>query len=258
MAETIRVVHRALAVLRIMNGQSVWTLQELATESGLPKTTLHRILATLEDEGYVAASHPTFYRLTGKTLDLSGAVGVSTICADLSEQIVIDMSRRFSWPLSFAVAEFPFMRVIACGMPYSVAHSARHTSAGRRHWMFTSAVGSAYLSSCSEEDVSNILRAAERFNAISAKPLPLPSMDAILEVAEKTRECGYALRLAKPSDLNSAVAVPVMAAGKLAGALACSTFPHSLSQDKLPEIVRVLLDAAAELSAGIEARDVAM
>ena len=255
MSETIRVIHRALSLLRTMNRRSLWTLQELALDSRLPKTTLHRILATLEDEGYVAASHPTFYRLTAKARDLSSAIGLPTVCADLSEQIVIDATRQFSWPLSFAVAEPPFMRIVACGMPYSVEHSARPTSAGRRHWMFTSALGCAYLSRCSEEEILQLMQAALIHNGLLAKPLPIPTLDALAEAAARTRRQGYAIRLAKPSDLNSAVAVPAVAAGRLGGAFACSTFPHSLSSNELQRIVRVLLQAVVTLSTGVEALD---
>lgn len=253
MAETIRAVRRTLALLRTMKTRSTWTLQELANESGLPKATLHRILATLAEEEYVAASHPSFYRLTARSLDIGTPLGLRAICADLAERIVIDATGSFAWPVSFALAEPPFMRIVACGMPHNPPRAARPTSAGHRHWMFTSAVGNAYLSACSEQEVEHIVWSACEYNAMTIKPLPIPSPKALADRMTQTRRTGYAVRFAKKSDLNSAVAVPAYVNGGVAGAFACSIFPHSLSKETLSHMVEILLESAGMLSAGVDA-----
>lgn len=51
--ETVRAVQRALNLIRIMNLRETWTLHDLALASLLAKTTVHRLLATLQESGYV-------------------------------------------------------------------------------------------------------------------------------------------------------------------------------------------------------------
>jgi IclR family mhp operon transcriptional activator len=253
MAETIRAVRRTLDLLQTMRARSFWTLQELTHANGLPKATLHRILATLAEEGYVAASHPSFYRLTAKSLQIDTPLGQRALCADLAERIVMDATDRLEWPVSFAVAETPFMRIVACGMSRNPPRSARPTSAGRRHWMFSSAVGNAYVSASSEPEMKQIIRMANEHNTKSDKALPIPSSQALSAMRMQTRQAGYAVRFAQKADPNSAVAMPVYVNGVVAGAFACSIFPHSLSQDTLSLIAKVLAEAAETLSAKVEA-----
>src|ERR1700757_1233415 len=133
-AESIRVVPRTLQLIRMMNNQDSWTLHELSAHSGLPKATLHRLLHALEAEGYVRTppARPGIYRLTGATRELSAGITAFTTFADAAEPIIIEGTREAQWPLSFAMADGPYMRIVSCGMPYSRTHSAKPTSEGHR------------------------------------------------------------------------------------------------------------------------------
>jgi DNA-binding IclR family transcriptional regulator len=54
MAQTLKSVHHALAVMEYLAGASdPQSLTALSNEFGLPKATMHRLLATLRDRGYV-------------------------------------------------------------------------------------------------------------------------------------------------------------------------------------------------------------
>ena len=246
MSETVRSVHRALVLMRLMNDRESWTLQALAESSGLAKATVHRLLGTLEEEGYVHTfpGIPGLYRLTRRTQELSAGLTDFTIFADLAEPIVIEATLGLSWPVSFAMPEPPFMRVVSCGMPYAPARSAKPTSVERRHWMFSSAVGKAYLSRCSLEETDAVCEAAVAFCRSSSVALPIPSVMEVLRVATDVKAVGYAIRVASRSDLNSAIAVPVFSPEGTLGALACSTFPRSLSKLFINATLETLRGAA--------------
>ena len=66
----IRSISRAFAVLRAMNERQQSELRELHAITGLPSPTLHRILATLQREGYVKPEGGGRYRLTARTREL--------------------------------------------------------------------------------------------------------------------------------------------------------------------------------------------
>ncbi len=249
MTEAIRSVQRALMLLRLMNKRDTWMLKQVAEESGLAKATAFRLLQTLHEEGYVHLSpkRPGVYRLSSTVRELGAGLTSFTLYADLAEPIVISTTRSTGWPVSFAMPSAPFMRIVSCGMPFSPEHSAKPTSVGREHWMFSSAVGAAYLSRCTQSEVEASLRAALSVNRLDGA-MALPTIEALLATLSTVRMAGYSLRIANGADVNSAMAVPVVRDEEVIGAIACSTFPRSLSQDFVRRLLPTLTDAAAVIA----------
>ena len=248
MSESIRAVQRALTLIRLMNKRDSWTLQQIAEESGLAKATAFRLLHTLHEEGYVHMPPRRLgvYRLSSKVRELGAGLTRFTIFADLAEPLIILATRELGWPVSFAMPAAPFMRIVSCGMPYSPEHSAKATSIGREHWMFSSAVGAAYLSRSSEKQIRACLDAAiaeQGAETVNAVPAPQNLLSSLQDV----RVAGYALRIANVSDLNSAMAVPVFAGDWTIGAIACSTFPRSLSHAFIRRMLPPLVETAARI-----------
>ena len=149
MSDSIRSVQRALRLIRLMNTRPVWTLAELVRELQLPKTSVFRMLRTLEEEGFVQSPPGThgLYRICSSVQDLASGITSESVLADIAAPIVIAGTKRLRWPLSVAVLDDCHMRVIFCGMPYSRL-ATRTTTVNRRYWMFTSALGRAYFASC--------------------------------------------------------------------------------------------------------------
>ena len=248
--ETVRAVQRALNLIRVMNSRETWTLHELALTSMLAKTTVHRLLATLQESGYVhnPPGKAGLYRLTSQTRQLSAGLTEATRYADAADPIVVSTTLGLEWPVSFAIAEPPFMRVVSCGMPHSPAHSAKPTSIGARHWMFSSAVGRAYLSHCSANEIELVRSKGEAFRDSSDVELHVPQLASLRDETAAVRAKGYAIRVATRSDLNSALAVPVHHGDHVVGSLACTTFPHSLSDQFIASVMIGLREAAAEIA----------
>jgi IclR family transcriptional regulator, mhp operon transcriptional activator len=248
--ETVRAVQRALNLIRVMNSRETWTLHELALASMLAKTTVHRLLATLQESGYVhnPPGKAGLYRLTSQTCQLSAGLTAATRYADAADPIVVSTTLSLEWPVSFAIAEPPFMRIVSCGMPHSPAHSAKPTSIGARHWMFSSAVGRAYLSRCSANEVELVRSKGEAFRDSSDVELHVPALPSLREDMANVRAKGYAIRVATRSDLNSALAVPVHQGDHVVGSLACTTFPHSLSDQFIASVMAGLRRAADEIA----------
>jgi DNA-binding IclR family transcriptional regulator len=133
-------------------------------------------------------------------------------------------------------------------MPFSREHSAKPTSVGREHWMFESAVGAAYLSRCGAAQLKACHSAAVEHHLRDGNARPVPSIEALMANAENIRTAGYALRLAKPTDVNSAIAVPVHTGDWAIGAIACSTFPRSLSPNFIQKVLPGLTEAARHIA----------
>jgi len=94
----VRSVHRALDLLeRFDDEHPTWTLHELTKVSGLPKTTVLRLVTTLEQRGLVAAIGPGVYaigpgflrwtRLSSTSMEIPPAVraAMNKLAADTGE-----------------------------------------------------------------------------------------------------------------------------------------------------------------------------
>ena len=250
MSESIRSVNRALMLIRLMNRRDSWPLQQIALESGLPKPTAYRLLHTLIDEGYVhmPPGKSGIYRLTTKVKELGAGLTAFTIFADVADPIIIEATRQLDWPVSFAMPVPPFMRIVCCGMPYVKEHSVKATSVGREHWMFSSAVGAAYLSRCGSAQLQSCHQSAISEHLLNGDATPVPSIEKLIANSGDIRQAGYALRLAKATDVNSAIAVPVYTGDWAIGAVACSTFPKSLSRQFIDRVLPILTDAARQIA----------
>jgi IclR family mhp operon transcriptional activator len=237
-----------------MNTRPAWTLAELVRELQLPKTSVFRMLRTLEEEGFVQSPPGThgLYRICSSVQDLASGVTSESVLADIAAPIVIAGTRRLRWPLSVAVLDDCHMRVIFCGMPYSRL-ATRTTTVNRRYWVFTSALGRAYFASCHPVERQVITERAIEF--LNEHGLNWPYTAAKLAAEMKaTRHAGYSVRWGGPTDATSAMGVPIGADGDVIGSLVCSTYPKSLNERRVLELKPDLQKVASEIALQRRAR----
>jgi DNA-binding IclR family transcriptional regulator len=90
---TVQAIVRAFAVLEAFRGVPSLSVTEAARVLGMHKSMVHRLLATLEQLGYVVHDEPTQrYRLGAKVLDLaaagSAAMNVRTLSLPVMKRLV--------------------------------------------------------------------------------------------------------------------------------------------------------------------------
>lgn len=236
-----RSVQRALRLLRLMNEQRIWTLAELAQRMELPKTTVHRMLQTLQAEHYVRSDEGMhgIYQLTHQVLDLSWGVTDHCLLVDAAAKILITTTRDTKWPLSLGMIEGHNVRVRFCAMPYS-PYAIRPTSYGRQYSLLTSALGKTYLACCTPPERRLLI---DMLRAQDAWP---QTTDArwLRATLRSVRQQGFGTRLARTRDESDACAVPIHAGRQLLGVLAFSTFAGMLNDAWLQRHVPILQQTA--------------
>ncbi|HUH61186.1 MAG TPA: helix-turn-helix domain-containing protein [Candidimonas sp.] len=247
MADGIRSIQRAFLVLRAMNEKPVWSLQELQVCTGLPKSTLHRILSALRDERYVRCDEGMYgyYQLTSNVLALSKGVTERSHLVDVAAPILIATTKRIRWPISMGVIDGHEMRVSFCTMPYS-PYAIRPSSFGRRYGLFDSALGKAYFTYCGSVE-RRILY--DHLRAHEDPSVGLPSCQQMKGVIQETRKTGFGVRYGRTSAESSAFAIPVFSRGELLATMCYSTFSGSLDETAIKEFLPVLKDAAQTVGA---------
>lgn len=245
MSTEVRSVQRALQILRVMNERVSWTLQELHQRTGLAKSTLHRLLSTLESEKYVRTDPHVYghYQLTQAVSNLSCGVTTQMQLAEVAAPIMVSTTHAIKWPLSLGVIDRHQIRIVYCTMPYS-PYAIRPSSVGRRYELLDTASGRAYLSFCDPAERRILI---EELNAREDGGSRVDDLRALHHMIRETRRQGYAVRYGQQRADSAALAVPVFSAGLLRGVLVYSTFARQMDERMVKRSLPTVLETAERI-----------
>lgn len=247
---SIRAISRALQILRIMNTQPTWSLHSLHLQTALPKSTIFRILHTLQLEGYVRLEGGVgVYRLTEKILEMSGGFTEKSLLVEVGSPLALRLTKAIKWPVALGVLDGDAIVVRYSGMPYSpiAAHS---TTIGRRLGLASTAMGKAYLAFCPEverEILFDMLRAAPGGSQLGHEELLMHELQGI-------RELGYAVRQPNPQRRTATLATPVMHRTEVVGLMGMTTFGNLMTPATVAQYAPQLQQAATAVSQAYGAR----
>jgi IclR family mhp operon transcriptional activator len=222
-----------------MNTRQRWGLHELQQAVGLPKTTLFRILRSLQTEGYVRAEGDCgCYRLTARVNELGGGYTDKSQVVDLGAPIALQVTRQIKWPLAIGTLDGDALVVRYSTMPYSPV-AVHATTLGHRLGLLESAMGHAYLAHCDEVEKNILLDLL----------LPPSTERGILE--RELRQValqGYAVRMPNWQRGSATVAVPIRQGATVLASLSLTTFGRSMTPALIGQHVPVLQQAAVQMA----------
>lgn len=210
----VQSVERAFELLELMaaaGGEA--GLSRLAEDSGLPTPTIHRLLRTLVDDGYLLQLPSRRYALGPRLVNLgAGASRVVEAWAGPHLQQLAEGSGETA-----NLAMLDVNRVVYVAQAPSTRHTMRmFTEVGRRVSAHCTGVGKALLAQMPDDDVRRVLTSA---GMPALTEHTIVEVDAFLDELGRIREQGYAVddgeqelgvrcvAVAVPSNSTSAVSV---------------------------------------------------
>jgi len=219
------------------------SLAELATALGIPKSSLHSILRTLEYRGWVESdANHSHYRL-GMSALLIGASYVDqdpTVMrtSDIMDSLATDTGET----VHLARLELP--DVVYMAKRESVHPLRMFSAIGRRLPAHATALGKVMLAELPDDAVRQLLPPT----LAAATPHTITSRDALIDHLAQVREQGYAID-AQEVGLGMrcfAVALPFQSPSK--DAISCSVPVARLDPDKERATIDLLLAARQHLA----------
>lgn len=249
-AEPPSILTKAFDLLRAFNPyERVMTLSELSRAAGLPKSTVHRLLARLVELG-VVEHHRSGYKLGLGLLQL----GAGTPAGYMRDLALPYLAQLHRW--SGATVHFAVLRQF--DVVYLEKLAARHsratiTTVGGRLPANCTAIGKALLAHEDLDDLATFL------------PSPLPAMtphsvtevDTLISELRKVRDEGVARESSEAQLGLACVAAPVLMNGFAVGAVsvgyeAGTTLPVRLEEAVRMTAARIASDVDAGLAEGRE------
>ena len=239
--KTVRAVERALDVLLCFASGHEWGLTEIAGQVGLHKSTVHRLLATLEDKGFVTRDAATDkYRLGLSVLELSANLWRSD---DPSVALLPEMERlrdRLGETVSLYVRDrAERVRIQAVQSTQAIRRVA---TVGARLPLSVGA-SSKVLLAFAEPAVRKAVLADASWPAY----LDRGSFGKQLDEIVKT---GYATSYEEREPGAAAAAAPIFnRSGKLVAALSVSGPSNRLTPELMQEFAPAIIDSAHRMGA---------
>lgn len=238
--KTVRAVERALDILLVFTSGSEWSLTELAAKCGLHKSTVHRLLATLEEKGFVVRDATDKYRLGLRILELSAQFARS----DDPTVVLIGEMEKLRDQLGETVSLY-----IRDGMERVRIQAVQSRQAIRR----VAQVGVRLPLSvgASSKVLLAFADSATRASLLgdSAWPAGLPGASYSKQLDEVVA-AGYATSFEEREPGAAAIAAPIFGrSGKLFAALAVSGPSNRLTPDVMHERAPAIIGAATRMGA---------
>lgn len=241
----VQVLDRSLDLIELLatseNGMSI---AELSQMSGLPKSTVHRILATYAERHYVEKNAETsIYFLGYKFVELASLYLNKIMLKTEAAPIMHELAARFGATSYLGILENNEVMYLERAEQFNSLRL--YTQIGKREPLYCTALGKVLMSALPKEEFEHIAA------GLSYKPYTTnthTSYEAFAEDVAFARENGYAVDRGEHTEGSSCLAVPiydytrkVMAAMSISAYGLLDTFPES-------EVFKTMRDAAEELS----------
>lgn len=241
MAEQIQVISRAMSLLEILSRtDGPMSLMEISQASGLPKSTLHRLLSALEFDNYVKNEGGGKYRIARSMLCLSAKI---LRCCFLTQasSILRDLREKTNCTAYLSMINNDEM-VYLHRAPGPVTPLS---NAGWVGELYYSAGGRVILSTYSDEKIRDYL---ERIPLQPRTKKSITSKEEFMAEMEATRQRGYSKSFEEYTLNVLSVGAPIFDHTEACYAAVSLSGVRGTTTDDIESFIPLLLAAAHTLS----------
>ncbi|WP_414943935.1 IclR family transcriptional regulator [Amycolatopsis sp. cmx-11-32] len=241
----VQSVDRAISVLELLARNGETGITEIAGELGVHKSTASRLLSVLENRGLVEQlGERGKYAIGFGVVRLAGA---ATGRMDLAK-----LGRRTCQGLAETLGETVNIAIADDGVAINISQARGSAAISTQNWtgqrtpLHATSSGKVLLAYLGDVERKRLLRRKlERFT-----PRTTVDPDELTAELERVTEDGYAACFEELELGMHAVAVPVLGpGGDVVAAMSASGPSYRLSKQRVRQIVRLLTEASADLSA---------
>lgn len=229
-----RSLDRGITLMEILARTGASTLADLHAHSGLPKSTIRRLLGTLQARRLVHRSLSDRKYRINITLPVSTGAPIPrdlAIYLDVAVPLLSELTRDIDWPSDIHIIDGNTMRVVDSTRPLSPFHLYRGI-VNRSLNIFGTATGQACLAGMTDKQVRTFIENTRGDRTFGLERFKM-SEEQCFALLEKARQRGYGIRVSNYvgetiiQDGLSAIAVPIHRGERIIGAISL-LFPREL------------------------------
>lgn len=242
-------VLRSLDILRVLNRQSVSSVDVIHKSTKLPKSTIVRLLETLIAANYVTKdTNGRGYQVTSNVSELSCGFHGAPLAVEAGRPWSQKLTRELKWPAAIAVPDGNAVVVYdtTCSdSPISPYHANIHKRLG----LISMPLGRAYLAFCPQEEQDLTMRLLRTSEHPDSDLMNAPGL--IEQLLHTSRNAEFAERVGgEANHVSSGVAVPIYGPDnrKVLATIGITYYTSAVRRDEIIDTYVPQLKAA---SAGI-------
>lgn len=242
--QEIRSVRRALSILEVLFKETEpLSLSELHRKLQLSKTTVARLLNTLENLGYVERdSNSQKYSLGMKLLYLGSAVNRRLKIKKMAEPVLKKIHNECEETVFLNILYQDKRLCVECLQSTKDVRVIAYI--GQDAPLYCGASGRAILAYFNEEELERYL-AKTKLKKIG--PNTIIDKNVLIKELKRVRECGYAISVGEQIAGGLSVSAPVKNKnGKVVASLSIVT-PDNRTQEDIEHYIKLLKEGAYEL-----------
>ena len=250
--EGVRSLLRGLAILRHINAAGSAKPGEIARALAIPRSSVYRLLQTLEEAGYVAFSaSSSLVRVTRLAASLGDSSAMHPELCRVAAPLLAEYAARLLWPLDLSVYDNAAMVIQETTHGRSPL-SIDRAMTGYRMPMLRTSAGRAYLAFTGEAERDLILDHLRRLG----DPADATFLENgwLTRMIAETRERGFAIRDAGEFRMQTAsLAMPVMVEGSVRACISLIWIRSAMKTSKAIESAAApLTELVARIAAALE------
>jgi IclR family acetate operon transcriptional repressor len=230
----------------LASGERGLSVRAIAELTGNSRSSTHRILQMLAEDGYAEQRHDSSYVVGPKLLQLAARVFGSVSIIRVADSIMLRLSAETGESCYLAAFSREDLFVTFIHRVDS-DHPVRHVQPlGARIPLHAGAVGKAILAASPDIDLAQL----ELTQYTERTPRTLEALEADVRLA---RERGFAVSVEERVEGVAGVAAPLLSAGTVVGGLTVAIPVSRVPADGLDPVGEVVKGYAAELAAAMHA-----
>jgi IclR family KDG regulon transcriptional repressor len=251
-SQRIESVAKALTILMLFKfNKPEWGVSEIARELGMQKSTVFRLLATMQDFGFVRKTHSgTNYRLGMRLFELGSVVANTFDLRDIALSYLHKVSERTGETVHLGVLNET--EVISIETVDGSNTLKSNILIGKRTPLYCTSVGKAILAF---QPLQEQMKIIGKINFIKFTKNTITNPQEFLAELELTRRRGYALDDMEHEVGVSCIAAPIWdSAGRALASLSVSGPSIRITRSKIPELAQLIVRTTKEISKELGAK----
>ncbi|SEQ45408.1 transcriptional regulator, IclR family [Virgibacillus subterraneus] len=241
---TIHSIEKALDVLEILSRHEFMSLNEIAEQLSQPKSSLYRILLTLELRGFISHNSDKGYGLGFMQLSLTRNLLEENSLRSASLPDMKKLADKYGDTVNLGVlshGEVIYLEIIEGTYPLRMTDSV-----GTKCPIHATAIGKAIAAHIPEDEVRTILQENE---SIQFTNNTITHTKDYMAELEQVRAKGYALDDEEQVEGARCISAPIFdMLGKVIGAISISGTVHRFSKANIPSIARDVMKTTRNIS----------
>ncbi|WP_163117832.1 IclR family transcriptional regulator [Bacillus subtilis] len=239
-----KTVVKSMALLNLFLHKPSLTLGELVSLTGMPKTSAHRMVSSLEEMGFLSRDASGSYSLGLVFLEFGQLVADRLDIRKIAKPVMEELCREVDEAVQLIMRDGN--EAIYVEKIEGTQTVRLYTAIGRRSPLYAGACARSILSFLPREEIEAYIKQTE---LISIGSGTITDPEKLLQEIDASVQNGYTVSYSELENYTAAIGAPIFNHKRqVAAGISIAGFEARFTEDRLPYLTEKVKDAALQIS----------